>query len=498
MKIRISTSNKNQEYSLVDFRTIFFCTIIGLLNSFYYDKFVIMLGLCVIEVTILIWDFAHADYMSYLCHYLVMLCFSMESETFVGTSLFYGFKNFRIFGINLAVLMLLPLLLLAVLDYNVVRVKLGKTHKMIMRMLGLFTLFGCIMGFFTFLSNDNGFGAKQGSLNILVDTYYTYLVPIAQLLIATWVVGRENNTTKLKRYLFSITIALAVVFLACVIMGNYGNRGGLDSLQVSDVYFVLVASLAIIVYPQFKGYPRVLLISSSMIILVLSLVFNASGKIVITTVLIPILMLIIIKRQGHAAKTVFAIVSSVIAVIFVSVILLPKLAENSMLLNVKLEQASAMFTFTGENWLENMPSSPKMRITEFMNIAAEYLREPWFAIFGKGFGGTIVDNLNLFNDLSEFSFSSWELELGAYYSMHESLNCFFLVGGFLGLWCIIKIGLTLYRKIHKSPWLLLGFIWVLLFYNYHMTIAVYGIVALVVGLNDLKEKPIISRGINEL
>ena len=215
--------------------------------------------------------------------------------------------------------------------------------------------------------------------------------------------------------------------------------------------------------------------------------FNASGKIVITTVFIPILMLVIIKRQGYAIKTIFAIIGTVIAIVVVTGIVLPKLAQDNILLSVKLNQAMAMFSFLGGDWLDNMPSSPKMRITEFMNIAAEYLNKPLYGITGKGFAGTMKDNLHLFTDLSEFTFSKWELELGAFYNMHESINCFFLVGGLFGLIAIFKIITSLYKEIHRSPWLLFGFIWILLFYNYHMTIAIYGIIALVVGLFDLKQ-----------
>ena len=134
-----------------------------------------------------------------------------------------------------------------------------------------------------------------------------------------------------------------------------------------------------------------------------------------------------------------------------------------------------------------------MRIAEFLNIAEEYLRKPWYALFGKGFCGTIKDHLGLFEDLSEFSFSKWELELGAYYSLHESINCFFLVGGVFGLYTLLSLLWKTYRFIDKSPWLVFGFMWILLFYNYHLTIGIYGITSLIVGLEDVYEYDVFAR-----
>lgn len=472
--------------AVLNLRIIVFCCLLGILNSFFFGNQALMLGLCLIEIAILFYDFFRKNYEAYLCHYLVFLCFSMESATFVGTNQFYGFKNFRIAGLNVAIWMLLPLILMAIINWGFIKRRIGRLQRTIINSLAIFTLSGFLMGIITYLADDNGFSSQSGSFGVFIDAYYTYLLPFLELLAVSWVVCYVGRTKKIKQYLYASIIAMAVVFLACFIMGNYGNRGGLASLQVSDLYFLLVTALVLAVYPNFKRTNKVLLCVSALVILVLSLMFNASGKIVITTVLIPVLMLIIVKRQGYAAKTILAIVFASVCVIIVATVFLPKLAQNNLLLSTKLNQATAMFSFSGGNWLENMASSPKMRITEFMNIGAEYFRKPWYAFWGKGFAGTIKDNLNLFDDLTEFSFSKWELNLGAFYTMHESINCFFLVGGICGLICIVRILGGLYKNIHKSPWLLFGFFWILLFYNYHMTIAIYGIVSLVVGLYDLK------------
>lgn len=470
----------------INIKYISMATVIGVLNSFYYDNFTVMFILCCIEVVWLFWCLRRKERITYICYYLIFLSFSMESEVFVGTSTFYGFKNFRIAGLNIAVWMLLPLIIVTIPNYKNCLSKIRGLHRSLLKKLTLFTLLGMIMGLLTYLGNDNGFGVSLGSFSQLVNSYYTYLIPYIEIIVFSCVIcSHRELLPKLKQFLFSIIIALAIVFLVCLGLQNYGNRGGQSSLQVSDVYFLLVCSFVLLVYEEFDTKSKMVLGVSSVIILILSLLYNASGKIIIMTVLTPILMLIVMKRKGSATKTILFTGVAIILVIFVVQYLLPILMKNNVLLSTKYQQVRLLFSFGSDNWFDNIPSSPKMRIAEFLNIGYEFIAKPWFLPFGKGFGGTVKDRLGLFSDLSEFSFSEWELNLGAYFSMHESINCFFLVGGIFGLYVILSISLALYKKVHRSPWLLFGLAWILLFYNYHLTIAVYGIIALIVGLEDV-------------
>lgn len=492
MEIRETIPQSNKEtISHIDIRAILLCTTVGLLNSFFYSNLGIMAGLCVIEVFVLLWCLFRRNYIGYIAYFMVFLCFSMESESFVGISTFYGFKNFRFAGLNLAVWALLPMILISLLKYKYIFANIGRTHRSIIRKIILFTFVGTIMSLFTFLADDNGFASHSGSVNALVNSLYTYLIPCLEIIAVSFcIAAQRDRIVTLKKYLYSIIIGTAVVFLACLILGNYGNRGGLRSLQVSDVYFLLVCTIILLVYDEFDFWSKILLGISGGIILVLALAYNASGKIVIISVLIPIIMVIILRKRGSAFKTILMILIGVVALIFLSSYLMPLLMRNSFLLTTKYEQAMKLFSFGSGNWFDNIPSSPKMRITEFMNVAEEYIRKPWFAPLGKGFCGTVKDHLGLFTDLTEFSFSKWELDLGAYYSLHESINCFFLVGGLFGLYTIFSLITKTFKFIHVSPWLVFGFLWILLFYNYHLTIGIYGIVALIVGLEDIYESDI--------
>lgn len=477
--------------SYLNVKAIFLCVFVGAINSFFYDDVAIMLALCAVEIACLVWCLLRREYISYIAYYTVFLCFSMESlgsDGVAGSDSFYGFKNFHVGGLNLAVWVLIPLVVVSLYKTSYLFSNIGSLHKKILGGLVFFTFTCGIMGLITYLVDDNGFSSQSGSMRVLIGCYYSYVLPLLEILAVSFcVVFQKSKISKLKEYLYSIIVATAVVYILCLVFKNYGRIGGLESLQVSEVYFLLVCSLCLLCYGDFNFQSKVVLGVSGVVILVLSLAYNASGKIVIIAVLIPIIMVIIILKQGKAVKTVLMLFVGCLVLFCLLSFLFPLLIGKSMLLSIKYEQAMKMLSFSSDNWFDNIPSSPRMRIAEFVEIAVEYIHKPWFAFLGKGFGGTVVDRLRIFTDVDEFAFSRWELDLGAYYSMHESVNNFFLVGGVFGLYTIISLTSKTFRYVHLSPWLVFGFVWILLFYNYHSTIGIYGIVSLVVGLEDVHE-----------
>ncbi|WP_206214664.1 hypothetical protein [Adlercreutzia sp. ZJ242] len=458
------------------------------MNSFFYDSFSIMAALCAVEVIVLFWLFIADKPLAYVGLYVIFTCFSMESATFVGSDMFYGFKNFRLAGLNLAVWMLLPAFCMALRRKRIAAKNFNLQAKSFINGLSFFIYIGLFMTAITYCLDDNGFASQNGSLGQLVGCVYSYVLPFAICLCFFVIVfAEEGSVKKLRPYLYSIIVGLAIVFLACLAFDNYGNRGGLQSLQVSDVYFLLTGSLILIVYGNMSKSARAILAISGAVILVLSLRYNASGKIVIVSVLIPFVIIFLsCKQQGANVKSLFVTVLAVFIIVFAVLFLLPKLAADSFLLSSKIEQAVGLFSF-GDNWLESMPSSAQMRVTEFLNIGYELINKPWFLPFGKGFIGTVTDGLGYFKDLTVFAFSDWELVLGAYYTMHESLNCFFLVGGVFGLCFYFSVLVSFLKSIDKSPWLVFGMIWFLLFYSYHLSITVYGVLSLAVGLLEASE-----------
>lgn len=464
-------------------RYILVTTTIGLLNSFLYDNFPIMAALCVVEVLILLLSLVRRNYVNYVCYYLIFLTFSMESGNFVGVDAFYGFKNFRVAGANVAVWMLLPLLCCSIKDLKTLRLLSGDLLSELLSKLSFFTISGALMGILVYAIDDYGFSSKTGSLKEMINSYYAYLLPFISIVVVSWALLKDSaNLPKARQYLFSCIPATAIVFIACMAFGNYGNRMGVASLQVSEIYFLLIASLVLISYKNFDKKEKIIIIISGAIIAVLSLMFNASGKIIIILIFVPIVWLYILKKLGRTTAIALYIVLAFCVLVFVPQFELTILGSDNMVLQSKMEDVSGLMNFGSNNWLMQIPASPRMRITEFMNVGYEYWLHPWYVIFGKGFCGCIQDSLGLFSFLDESAFSIWELELGAYKGMHESFNTFFLVGGITGLYILFSLIGKIYRRMYISPWLMFGGLWLFLFYGYHMNVSIFGITSLVVGL----------------
>ena len=480
--------NKTHVVKYFDVNLFLFGSAIGLLNSFFYKSFTAMMLLSAIEILLCIFFLLRRDHANFLGIYMFAVCFSLESSNYVGDEVFYSLKNTRFLGLNLAVWILLPLVILVIKNYELLLNNQDKINKSLIRKIALYTFLVILMGLITYVLDDNGISSQSGSFTILVNTAYSYILPFFEICIVSLLVYLKiDRLETIKKYLYAIIVADTVVFLACMIFRNYGNRGGLESLQVSEVSFIVACALVTIVYKDFQLFDKILLTICSVIILLLSLIYNSSGKLLFVVVLAPIAMIIIAKRKGMTVMTLLGGFFAVLAFVFIVTWLLPQLIQGNQLLGIKFDQFTSFITL-GPDWLNNMAESPKMRIAEFMNIIDEYMRKPWYLLFGKGCCGTIRDNLGLFSELTTFAFSEWELELGAFYTVHESLNIFFLSGGLYGLYVLLSICGQIYRNLEKSPWLVIGGIWLLLFYTYHMSLSFYGIVALVVGMADLNKK----------
>lgn len=477
-----------QSTSYINYGIIALTSFIGIVNSFYYADFEIMFTLCAVELLFLFYAFFSKKYGQYICLYMIFLAFSMESDNFVGGANFYGFKNFRLFGVNLAALMILPIAIKAIINFNKFKF-LNKELSSVLKMLTYFSVIGSIMGVIIYMLDDYGFTSKEGSLKEMINTYYYFFIPFVTFFSLAWgIVNDPKAVPHIKQYLFSCIPATAIVFSFCYIFGNYGNRMGNESLQVSEIYFILVSSLVLISFHVFSTKEKFVILVSGTIIALLSIMYNASGKILIMVMITPLIWLFIYLKQS-AARLQLKHILEVLFLLLVMLKITPMMlgSENNVL-TTKANDIEGLISFVATGDLKLIPDSPMMRITEFINVGYEYVIHPWFMLFGKGFIGSIQDHLGLFPDLTEADFSKWQLELEAYHSLHESFNVFFLTGGLIGLYILVKSLYIAFRNINYSPWLVFGGIWLLLFYGYHMNVSIFGITCLVVGLYEAKKE----------
>jgi len=117
-------------------------------------------------------------------------------------------------------------------------------------------------------------------------------------------------------------------------------------------------------------------------------------------------------------------------------------------------------------------------------------KKTYYFIFGKGYVGTFKDYIGGFNMGYESAFSREEFINNIFYSPHDTLNVVLLPNGFVGLLSMVYFIRTLFLKASKSIWLVIGITWFIVFYEFSLTINVFGTTCLFLGFNDLSKKKI--------
>ena len=200
-------------------------------------------------------------------------------------------------------------------------------------------------------------------------------------------------------------------------------------------------------------------------------------------------------------KSIWALtVGAVIFLMIVPFIILPvvSLFDANSYAAIKLDQAlSTINVFGAANMVQffaDMNASPLQRFDELHNILIEYAHKPWFALFGKGIGGTTRHYTTLlsWNGLEDFSID--QIRMGAFYRMHESLAVFFLQHGIIGLIFFFKIIGMLLKRLYKTPWTMMALVWFFFYWEYGISLII-GSAILVLALSEDVESS--SKNINK-
>jgi hypothetical protein len=493
----LSTNRKYIEINKLDrvkiSHMILLTSIVGSLNVLFYKNYLVSMIIIAIEVIVLMYYFMRKDITRYIGNYLVFLCLSFEFNVLVGSEQFYGFKNFRIFGVNMGIIALLPILLLAInkkIKIKNIKKNYPKLYKFVI-MISVLSITGVAFGLFSLLINDNNIQNMNGFLESFIGVVYTmvalpFLIIVAILYILTW---EKEKVSLLADYLISILIGVVVSMIVSLISGNFGWYGGVETLLVSNVIRYVPF---MVLFPMYRNvrYKKIVLVFS-IVGVILTLMFNATGKIIIIYMCVPIVVyMILMKRKKRLSLLIMLLILPV--GIILSIKGINMLTENSLLFNIKFTQATSIIKFWQANWLSNMPGSPQTRIVEFINIGNEYLNKPWFFLFGKGYMGTITDHVGMLGN--SFSLTGYSLQQwvnGTFYGVHETLNVLFLYNGLFGLGCYLYMLILIFSNLTKSPWILIGGFWFLMVYGFSITMTAFGITALLVGYIEIDKSEVL-------
>lgn len=466
-------------------------SIIGFLNVIFAHNYLLSNILVFSELTILLYYFFKKDIVRYFGNYLIFLTLSFEFNILGEKLPIYGFKSFRFLGINMGILSLLPILLILIskrkIKINKIKNVSNKFYKFLL-LIVLMNFIGLVMGLFQILINDNNIQNFSGVLNIFLSEIYDGFGIIFLVLVTfVYLVSYEfEKINLLEDYLTSILIGISVSIFTSLIFDIFGRYGGVKTLLGSNVK-IYIPFLILFKFYNFK-YNKVMFSLIGIISTLLLLFYNASGKLIILSILVGFgsFYILFINKKLKIGLLI---------ALFISLSLFPLLITfdnvpndyffQSVIFQSKFGQVKSLFNIWKSDWISAMPPSPRVRIIEITNIFYEYLKKPWFLVFGKGYLGTFKDHISMLKTFIPDSYSMKEWKYGSFYGMHETLNSIFLYHGIFGIYIFIYLLKLVFLNLHKNPWILIGGFWFFMFYGFSVILSVYGVTSLIFGFIKL-------------
>ncbi|RLQ94814.1 hypothetical protein [Falsibacillus albus] len=489
--LKYSNNNHFFKSNIINIRHVLLAAIVASFNILFYDNLFASLIYVLLELIILGYYFTKGEITKYIGSYLIFMCLSLEFDVLVGTGHFYGFKNFRIFGFNLGIITLVPIVLLT-LKKGINIKKIKENYPLIFKFASIIFIMnftGILFGLINLLVNDNNIQNISNSLTSFIGKSYSMisfplLIIIAFGYLLTW---ESDRVKELNSYLVAVLIGVVVSMMVSYVSGNFGYYD-LKTLLVTNVIQYLPFTLLIPFYKHFKS-SKVIVIAA-IIGTVLSLMYNAQGKLIIMYIFSPLVICIILWRKKRFRFLLLVLLILPLVLLFV-IKVFGLLTETSLLFEIKLNQALSLLKIWEPHWLINMPMSPRIRIIELINILYEYKEKPWMLLFGKGYMGSITDHVGMLGTTFIVgSFSTAEWDNGTFYNVHGTLSTIFLYHGLFGLFFYLYMIKTVITNVTKNPWILFGGFWFLISYGFSATISSFGIAALLLGFLEITQNKI--------
>jgi len=336
---------------------------------------------------------------------------------------------------------------------------------------------GILMGLATIVINGFQYRAIISDINQCV---------IPALMIIVFIYYFEEDPLFAHKYLslvFHIFLSYIIIAWVTVALNIFADfvpvRDKVLMVPLPSFYFSCIL-LFLGQLPKIKDKIVVIVAFASTVIFQLFFDSCMNGKswiVFITTIIVGLYYL-----AANSIKRNFVLYGTILVILgFFIIRLVPKVDSFiSETKNTKLLEFVSMFAAADSGDLDDMDSSSQFRFLEFINVAEQYIEQPYFALTGRGYGGSIHSN-GYFWDRSESGFSLDQYDSDKFYRLHESMNVIFLKFGIIGLFFFILLLFKLLMGIKFSPWCYVGLIWLFFFWGYQNSLLFIGLPAMVFG-----------------
>ena len=474
---RDSTYTKNKRY---DIKVILLVALLALLNAYSKNYPVIGMVLGVGEVICLIFMiFMRTSLEKYLKIFFVFSATCMDTPLFVfgenSNRNLYSFVNLPlIHSYHILLFLFVPIISIIMTNRRFHSyIKQLKCNKDIFRFVKLFTYVyvgGIFIGLLNILIGDNhawshlGFYLDIFKHQFFLFSCYYFLVLDCSILYIT----NNNSSDHMINLFVNIFRSIAIASIASCLIGWSADLGSGTVLLLSQSSFFAAIILLLPLYDYGEVMDTLL---GVVLIIVMSKKSSAfAGKWWLYIFLILLICAFKCVKMKRTIKVRQFIVRLLIIYVFIIAVFAFSVNIAQIggygLAQYKFNQAKELISVFSDNWYENVPASPKMRIDEFINIWIEFVEKPHYLLLGKGLSGTIIQHTNVLNwDLIGSTFSGKEIEYGLFAYVHETINILALSSGILGLCFVISEVRFFIKTVEKSCIEIVGFIWFAFFFG---------------------------------
>ena len=432
------------------------------------------------EIIFLIYVLLTKNMAEYVSYFMIFMCNCIEFAAFTGEDVFYSFKNVRIMGINLGIIMLIPVFLVGLINLSGIKRKKRKGFNFV-RGLIIINIVAFCVGVILLLINDNNIRSLGGIVRTFINEVYSMMfLPMA--FIIAFAVIRNKYSHKMYEIGLAIQATLwANVFqmLVSLFGGLAGSYGYISTLQGSILNFFIPLLIIYRFFQEEVVFPRMTTIVGVMGSL-LAIAYNANGKIILLFGICLLVYWWYAFKKGSSFLRAISLIA-IVALIGVIPFVLPRLRQNA-LFNAKFTEVEKLVNIFSSNWLEELNMSVRVRVEEIRDVFIEYSKKPLLAITGKGYLGSILDHTGFFaaNITSSDGFvSETEFIHRIYYALHEGAR-YLIIYGAIGLVFMLRFIADVIKRLKKKanvP-LIIGAYWFILFYGYSFTLSTFGIICL--------------------
>lgn len=468
-----------------------FVLIILMLNSLgSYFSFIPAI-LAIIEIVYLLYLFVKKDTKKYVAFLLIFTITSMERVGMVTGNLYSIMYIPFVRGYHYYILLFLPFLII-IKDYKFLIRQILSTKKKAITIFvfGLMAMFvlNLLTSVVTFFVDDNALVTSGYFFLFFRRTFLSNYTIICVIVLMYYHIFKYNDFIGfMKKILISIALAIVLNTLFCALFNCVYQYGKTDILMLTLSNFYLPMFSLFIFFKDYKKN-KVLFILISIIAILFSILYPSvlAGKwwmVIIATIIL--IFIYSVKPLYKKNKKLF-ITASITGFVLLLILLKSNvyMLIDDPLLQGKLIQVVKLFDIGNPDWFSNIPSSPRFRIEEFINVMGELINKPLYLIQGKGMAGSVVPMYNegAWYDLG--AFTAAEIQIGIFYNVHETINVLALRSGLIGISFFMYFILKSILNLYKSPWLIIGVVWFVFYLTVFPTLW-FGLIAFMIGLIEI-------------